>query len=44
MPPATEADPRRRQTLIARREEGALPRYVLDIYLQGDKETVFFDV
>ena len=38
------ADPRRRATLIARREEGAVPRYVLDIYLQGDKETVFFDV
>jgi protocatechuate 3,4-dioxygenase alpha subunit len=33
-------DPRRRQTLIARREDG---RYVLDIHLQGDKETVFFD-
>ncbi|MDF2799774.1 MAG: pcaG [Devosia sp.] len=37
-------DPRRRQTLIARREEGTVPRYVLDIYLQGDKETVFFDI
>lgn len=37
-------DPRRRSTLIARREEGAVPRYVLDIHLQGDKETVFFDV
>lgn len=37
-------DPRRRQTLIARREDGALPRYLLDIYLQGDKETVFFDI
>lgn len=35
-------DPRRRPTLIARREEGA--RYVLDIHLQGDNETVFFDV
>lgn len=35
-------DPRRRQTLIAR-EEGA-GRYVLDIYLQGENETVFFDV
>ena len=33
-------DPRRRQTLIARREGG---RYVLDIHLQGDNETVFFD-
>jgi len=38
------ADPRRRQTLIARREEGTVPRYVLDIALQGDRETVFFDV
>lgn len=37
-------DPRRRATLIAKREEGAVPRYVLDIYLQGDRETVFFDV
>jgi protocatechuate 3,4-dioxygenase, alpha subunit len=38
------ADPRRRATLIAQREEGAVPRYVLDIYLQGDRETVFFDM
>ena len=37
-------DPRRRQTLIARKEDGAVPRYALDIYLQGDNETVFFDV
>ena len=37
-------DPRRRATLIARREEGAVPRYVLDIYLQGERETVFFDM
>ncbi len=37
-------DPRRRETLIARKEEGAVPRYVLDIHLQGDKETVFFDI
>ncbi len=37
-------DPRRRATLIARREDGAVPRYLLDIHLQGDKETVFFDV
>ncbi|MCW5720640.1 MAG: protocatechuate 3,4-dioxygenase subunit alpha [Devosia sp.] len=36
-------DKRRRQTLIARREEGPVPRYVLDIHLQGEKETVFFD-
>ena len=37
-------DPLRRATLIARKEEGAVPRYVLDIYLQGERETVFFDV
>ena len=37
-------DPRRRETLIARKEGGATPRYVLDIHLQGDKETVFFDM
>ena len=37
-------DLRRRGTLIARREEGAVPRYALDIYLQGDRETVFFDM
>jgi protocatechuate 3,4-dioxygenase, alpha subunit len=37
-------DPRRRETLIARRENGPVPRYVLDIHLQGDKETVFFDI
>ena len=38
-------DPRRRATLIARRTEGAaVPTYSLDIHLQGDNETVFFDV
>lgn len=37
-------DPRRRATLIARKEPGDVPRYVLDIHLQGDKETVFFDM
>lgn len=37
-------DPRRRATLVARREEGPVPQYVLDIYLQGDRETVFFDM
>ena len=36
-------DPRRRETLIARKEDAAVPRYVLDIHLQGDKEPVFFD-
>jgi protocatechuate 3,4-dioxygenase, alpha subunit len=35
----------RRATLIARRKAGATnPVYVLDIHLQGDNETVFFDV
>jgi len=35
----------RRTTLIARRDgtEDGLPRYVLDIHLQGDSETVFFE-
>ena len=36
-------DPRRRTTLIARKEPGAVPRYILDIHLQGELETVFFD-
>ena len=34
----------RRKTLIARKEAGAVPRYVLDIRLQGENETVFFDL
>jgi protocatechuate 3,4-dioxygenase alpha subunit len=35
----------RRQTLLARREQrdGAIV-YVFDIHLQGEQETVFFDV
>ena len=37
-------DPRRRQTLIASREAGATAVYTLDIRLQGDDETVFFDI
>lgn len=37
-------DPRRRETLIATKESTDVPRYVLDIHLQGDKETVFFDI
>lgn len=37
-------DPKRRATLIARKEDGAVPRYCLDIHLQGDCETVFFDM
>ena len=34
----------RRKTLIARKEAGEVPRYVLDIKLQGENETVFFDL
>ena len=35
----------RRDTLIARREErDGTPTYVFDIRLQGDNETVFFDI
>ena len=35
---------RRRETLIARREErDSLPTYIFDIHLQGERETVFFD-
>jgi protocatechuate 3,4-dioxygenase alpha subunit len=37
-------DKRRRDTLIARRADGPVPRYLLDIHLQGEKETVFFDM
>jgi protocatechuate 3,4-dioxygenase alpha subunit len=37
-------DPRRRQTLIAQREEGDVVGYRLDIHLQGERETVFFDI
>lgn len=35
----------RRETLVARRDQAAdgTPRYVMDIVLQGEKETVFFD-
>jgi protocatechuate 3,4-dioxygenase, alpha subunit len=35
-------DARRRQTLIARTDGAG--QYVLDVYLQGENETVFFDV
>ena len=34
----------RRATLIAARKPGAGAVYVLDVHLQGDKETVFFEV
>ena len=37
-------DPRRRATLVARKEDGPVPRYMLEIHLQGERETVFFDV
>ena len=36
-------DPARRKTLIASKQTGTTPRYVLDIRLQGENETVFFD-
>ncbi len=37
--------PERRRTLIARREDrGGMPCYVFDIRLQGEGETVFFDI
>jgi protocatechuate 3,4-dioxygenase alpha subunit len=42
---STIADPRRRQTLIATRSENAEPAtWRLDIIMQGDNETVFFDI
>ncbi|MES2750326.1 MAG: protocatechuate 3,4-dioxygenase subunit alpha [Pseudomonadota bacterium] len=34
----------RRATLIATREPGDVATYRLDVHLQGDRETVFFDV
>lgn len=37
-------DPRRRGTLIAKRQDGTPSRYELDIHLQGESETVFFDI
>jgi protocatechuate 3,4-dioxygenase, alpha subunit len=37
-------DPARRRTLVAQREPGADDsRYIWEIHLQGDRETVFFD-
>jgi protocatechuate 3,4-dioxygenase alpha subunit len=36
--------PARRKTLVARKEAGDVPRYLLDIRLQGENETVFFDL
>ena len=34
----------RRATLVAQREPGDVVTYRFDIHLQGDRETVFFDV
>lgn len=35
----------RRETLVARREErDGMPAYLFDIHLQGERETVFFDI
>lgn len=34
----------RRATLIAAREQGGVLTYRFDVHLQGDRETVFFDV
>ena len=37
--------PERRKTLVARKEmRGGVPTYILDIRLQGEHETVFFDI
>lgn len=44
-PALSLVDPGRRATLIARRHDGdGAPAYVLDIRIQGDDETVFFEV
>ena len=40
-PVLSRVEPLRRTTLIARAEDG---RFVFDIHLQGQQETVFFDV
>jgi protocatechuate 3,4-dioxygenase alpha subunit len=41
----TSVPPERRPTLVARRlEDAGTPRYLIDIRMQGDEETVFFDV
>lgn len=41
---ARVSEPERRSTLVAKRENGNDGPYVLDIVIQGDNETVFFDV
>ena len=44
-PVLTRVDPTRRQTLIAQRQDSAgVPTYRFDVRLQGDRETVFFDL
>lgn len=43
-PVLSQLEPVRRTTLIANRAEGETPTYRFDIRLQGDDETVFFDV
>jgi protocatechuate 3,4-dioxygenase alpha subunit len=41
---ARVAEPERRSTLIAKRANGKDGPFVFDIVLQGERETVFFDV
>ena len=41
---ASIGDPARAATLIAAPDPGAPGRLLFDIHLQGDRETVFFDV
>lgn len=44
-PVLNTVDPERRSTLIALRDDSwAVPRYNFDVQLQGENETVFFDV
>lgn len=44
-PVLNSIEPERRGTLIARREDaGDLPTYRFDIHMQGDRETVFFEL
>lgn len=42
-PVLAAVDEARRDTLLARREEGEPTRYRFDVHLQGDRETVFFE-
>ena len=41
---ASIGDPARAAALVARQEPGDPGRLRFDIYLQGERETVFFDV